>query len=649
MPRARVRPSAWAEASVELTTRMGAQRTMRYRCDYQPFLRAFHDALFDRPEKRGVACIKPAQVAITQAMMNVLGSAVGVLDGYVMYLIESNQKVAKMVQQRWDPLVESIAALKRRFALRPEDTSSTILRRPFDGGEVHFCGAGSAGAVASFPFRVVVVDEYDLCTAEFPRQFGGIYPFALGRQTAVASGGGWTEAWFFAHPTVARAGIHGLWSYESDQGRWVFDCPHGACARPVHPTHRNIEFRQYTAFDEWGEKDPESAVLVCPHCGREISERDRCRMVWPEEQGGTGRLWTDLPPAQAKARPLVGFAINGLCNPRRSVKELARLLVSGKRGGKREMQSTLNIHFGEAFEETEAVVTADTVKRLVMPGQVGGAGGRRLVTVPGGELGVRFMTCGMDVQYAGGVVAEGAKWKPLLFYAVAVAWGANGIGYVTALNKVLGWPALYQWLRTIGAAAADGTENAGEVFWPEWAGIDSRYENQNVLEHSRDEHGQLISDHGFGGRVRILPVQYEPSMKPNRPVELMSEAKRRHPTRPELGMIDRYQLHRNTWMDRSMQRLLSRRLIVVAPEGVPADFESHCTANVQRPVKDLHGLDSDAKEWVKPDEFRDDWLQAITFAEVAAAVKMNLDSIHETPWAGGRGKVETVLPGGWSR
>jgi len=610
-PRRRVRPSVWAEEHITITKRMQAETPQLFRCSFLPWTKCAIDLAFDNPEKEGIVCIKRSQIGYTMNTMIEMASICDTVDQRILYVIGRTEDAKTQARERWQPIIEQVPELAEKFRIGAEELGESLQRYPYQGGQVDMVGAGSPGGVTGQTYQEVTVDEWDQAEANFPSKYGALQPFVLGRFGSARQR---TIFRAFSHPTLAGRGIHALWKNESDMGTWVFNCPH--CGNPAALTHRCVVFRGgatglgSAAFG--GELDPDFAVLECSRCGKEITDRQRQREVWPGELGGSGRRWTELDKPRAAARRYAGLAINGLCDPYKTVRFFAVLLAAARRGGNKALQSTVNTAFGEAYEPAEAPMTAEVLRAVMRPAALGAR-----VSVPGGRLGCRFVTVGCDVQ--------SPRENPTL-YVWAAAWACNGLGYVFDLRRLSGWAAMFAqggYLTRLSAHVEGGTENGEAMLGVRGLGIDAGYLTSHVLDQCR---GTLYSEVS-GARIDLVPLKYEPKLNADKPVEIPREDKRLHPTRPELGLLDRYSLHRHTFVDRILRRVQEKRIVMI-PDEYPNDFESQMNANVLRPVQKLHNLAPDAMEWYKPDELRDDWMQAGAFSEALAAVKYGLDSMH---------------------
>ncbi|UYV13756.1 MAG: phage terminase large subunit family protein [Phycisphaera sp.] len=613
-PRVRRRPSEWAEANVRLSSQQGADRPGPYDCGYYPWLQAVHDVMYDHPQKKGVVIIKPSQKGITLAVFNIIACTAATEDVSILYLISRKEETQSQVAKRWDPLVKNIPELAERFEeAKADDQRQTMLERPYRGGQIDFSAAGSAAAVSSRTYGILMVDEWDQCVANFPSQFGGLFNFVLGRQPSRMVN---TQLCAFSHPTLEGRGIHLLWRDFSDKGAWVFDCPH--CRRVVVPKYALIHFREHS---DRGKPVPESAELRCGRCGKPITDEQRSALVWPDDhrEGGTGRVWTDMKPEQAALRDYTGLALHGLCDPYVSVVSLARAVENAP--DERERQSAMNVRCGEGYAPKEAVVDASKVREAI-------AVTDRIV-LPAPPEGVHFVTVGTDVQ--------SPKDNPTL-YSTASAWTATGHLLAVAMERIRGWTAYFDWLANLSFARSDG-----EVMGVKAVGIDDRYLTGQVLEACR----RPIYSSATSRRIEMVALGFSPTrsaVNDDMPFRLRSEEKRRNPTQPELGLVWAYDLFRHSWVDRTMSRLSDSRITVVCRP--PADLEEHLTANRLRPVATKHNMDREKLEWQRVDKDIDDWAMSVTYSEAVAAIRCRLDSIHDKlrPVSAGPGGRKIMAP-----
>ena len=600
-PRPRSRPSAWAEKYARLTEQQGATVIGRYRCDYYPWLKEFHDCLFDRPDKRGVIAPKPSQNGLTTAMMNVMGSFLTSESGNVLYVIGTAESTAEISVDRFKPLLEDCPPLAARFDVgSDDDRRSTVIARPYDGGSVFFTTAGSAPGLSNKSATLVVLDEFDQSERAFPREFGSLLAFAEGRQTAILQG---AQLWAFSHPTKKDKGIWRAWEHLSDRGRWVFDCPH--CDAPVAPDFEQIHF---TRTGQDGKPDPYTAVMRCPHCGETISDAQRRAAVWPVAKGGTGRRESDLPGEIAARRPFIGFAIHGLCNPYRDVSEFAAAIAAAQNDA--DLQTVYNVKGGQTFEAKLGTMGPEQISKAIQE--------MERIVVPGGAKGVKFVCSGADVQ--------APRENPTL-YTATLAFAATGHVYVTGLEMVSGFAAWQDLLARTVVNVDDGRGGEGVTrLAVTAAGVDDGYLSGEVKDACRVPTYAAETS----ARVALVPMRFaaRPGLNKDVPWVLRSDDKRVNPARPELGPIDMYDLFRHAWVDRVYQLLAAERLHIVCKP--PKDFALHMTAQVLVEKRSNQHWEAEQKEmqWDLAKGRRDDWMMAIAYAICVAVMTRGLDRIH---------------------
>lgn len=594
-PRELVPPSVWAEANVELTKEQSPHKPGPFSCAWKPWIAPIHDAKHHEPAKRGVIAMKPAQIGFTRTVLNVFGCYCDTRPGPMLFLISDAKQAAHFAAEHWDPMVQKAPRLRELFGKGQEDRREILLEKPYRGGRVDFAGAGSVSSVASRTYVVVGIDEFEIFQDNFPSSAAGSgFTMAEARTQAVEH---LAQVWVWSHPRKEGEGIHDLFHRLSDRRAWVFNCPH--CEGTIRPQWSMVHFQSTIE----GELDPATAVLRCPHCGEVITDQQRARAVWSSAAGGSGRFESDLDPEVASARRYVGLWIHRLVDPDVTVRGLAERFVSKK--SDRERMAFYNTVLGEPFTASTAVVTIALVESRIQRVET--------VSVPGGRDGCQYLTVGGDVQFP--------PENPTV-YLRASAWGTSGVEYVVDLAKLTGWAAVTEYLRSLSVPYTLDGQAVGRLY-PRLFSVDCGAFTGQVLDFCR----LSITHNDSHSKIPLLPLRYQAHVKSIAPALMPSEEKRIDPRRPHLGAQERYDLHRHTWVDRQMKRLVEGRIVVLCP--VPADWSAHCTANVLVPVKDTHGWGNPDLEWAKIKDRSDDWLQCGAFNEAGAALKLKLDRLHE--------------------
>lgn len=599
-PKPRVRPSEWVEANISLSSEQSAAQPGRFRCNYLPFQRDLHDVTFDHSLKAGLIFLKCTQIGATQTRMNLHAYMAVHEPAPRLYVVDKEEKSKTFGNDMLRPLFERHALLRESVAARTEEGGrQTMMSIAYAGGKVDI--TTGAAEITSIPYQEVDLDEYEAASEALPEKVGDLFTSAINRTRMFRHRG---RVNVFGHPRWYDAGLHRLYVTLSDQQRWVFDCPH--CKAPVFPQfHETVHFARI-ADERTGRPDPSSAELRCPECSRPISDVERGRAVWSPRDGGSGRFESELPAAEAFARPYAGRWVVRLCDPRVSVRSLAEEWVT--RTTERERMDWTNKTDGSPYRSVTAVVrTSEIAKCFQQPG----------TPAPGGDKGVRFVTAGIDVQRPRGQRESGVL-NQHIFYVSVIGWAANGMAYCTRLDRFQsGWDHLEEYLRT-AVVSIDGGSGVGKMGLS-LCTIDAGDATSEVLEFCR----RLIWSNIEPRPVRMLAVNYRPHIKVDSPIVDPGDKKKAHPTRTDVNPLDYQYLNRHVFVDRGIRRLTERRIAFLCPE--PDDFREHVASNILVPVKREHAMGHDADEWEKAKDKRDDWLQCLVFNEVGAAFRMRLD------------------------
>lgn len=602
-PPLRVNTAEWCEANLIIPEEISA-RPGPLSCDYKPWTRDLHNARCEHRDKIGAIITKPEQAGATAALLHDLLCLAATDPGPMLYITSDDEKAGEVASRYFSPMIANSRALRAVFGAGSLTQRETMRALPFPGGVLRVYGAGSESKVISYPYRYVVLDEYQLSSENFPAASGDLYMTAFGRGKTYRQSGQ-AYIWINSHPRFAYQDIDKLRCTLSDQRVWSFDCP--ACKHTFAPVvSRHVRFGGIVAGDAEGRPDPATARLHCPGCDHAISDAERARAVWPARLGGTGRFVSELEDDEANRRPFAGRHIGILCDPSARVFDLAKELADC--ATEQERQSFYNKRCGETYAATRGHVTLDTITKCLRATD--------RIIVPGGERGVRFLCVGADVQ--------APKHHPTI-YAAAIAY-APAVAYVVALQICSGWAAYHAWLCELGVALA-GTDGLaltgpGSRIAPRLAAIDAGYETGQVLDQSRRHLVSSVEPRA----VPQLALRFVPHLNADNPAVEAPERKRTHPTRPELGLAEYTYLHRHSWVDRFIRRMQEGRMVVLCP--TPPEFISHVLSNKLTPVKNVHGWEPDKVEWNRNEKERDDWMMAMVYAEAGAALKCHLDTMH---------------------
>lgn len=608
-PRVRERPSVWCANNLVMSSNL-TQSPGRFNPQSRPWMRSLLDACYENPRKKGLIGVKPSQVRFSFTMISLLLCLAATDPGPMLYVTTTGDEADDFATRVMGGIVKdspAIADLIRSGG----DSRETLSHKEFAGGFIDFEGAGSERGLISKSRRFVFLDEFELASRLFPKTSGNLWNTALGRLPEYEDS---SLLFAWSHPRYANEDIDQRWAKVSDQGAWVWDCPH--CGKTIDPSWGCVRFLRTLGSGDDGAPDPASAVFICPHCGSQISDAERARAVWEPALGGTGRRESLLSPEEAEKRDYLGFKISRLSDGDVPLHTLAKEFCDC--GTSEELQSFMNKRIGETFTRASGIVTFDMMQACI--------DAQEHVVVPDPPQGAHFVTGGVDVQGPDGA-------NPTL-YTTITAWTATGMALVTLMAKVRGWAALMDLLRNYSVRRVDGAcmgVDACGIDCGAWSGL--------VLDACRNSVYSAASN----ARVHLVPMRFRDYMSSTPSFALWSVDKRIDRMRAHLGPFEHaYDLHRHSWVDRTQRRWQDGRIRVLCTP--PEELQAHVAANVLMPKKDRHGwVSGNEMEWEKIKKASDDWNMALCYGEVTAALLRGLDRIHELV------TIETPSPSGEER
>lgn len=620
--------SAWAERHVGLSPMQGIPEPGPFRTGRLPWLAAWLDRRERWPRYKGTIGMKIAQAGFTLSELCRLAEHIANRSGSVLYSIGREEELKKISRTRFADVTRH-EVIKGRMTLVDEadERAQTTFSYPFVAGEVVFGSGGSPSTYASTTYVEAIIDEYDLVEKNFPPGLGTPFEYVQGRFKRVPGGGYLTT---FSHPTLPNKGVAALYAEQSTLHRWLFDCPH--CAAPCDLNSHCIRFNKIG--DDGRSVLSEGFILACPRCGGDIDEDYRTAAVWPADgpkrRAGSrglivpsGRLWTPMEDVDLAQRVYLGFAVNGLMDPDQPAAGLARKL-SVTEGDEAARQAVVNVQFGEAYMRRSANIEPAKLEKLMNE------------CTPVRSLpDVRVVAAGSDVQ--------APDSNPTIYTAV-IAWTGDGVAHVIDLRKVQGFAAYNQVLRTAGVESGD------RLMGVRAAAVDDRWLGGQVKDDART---RTVSTSGMP--IRKLCVGFQPGnlRTVNDDITFVPRSERRvtDPLRPELGVVEGYDLYRHAWVDRVLKELQDGRLrlsYAIGGVGRPgkAELLSHLTAQHLVVVKATTGFDDQRLVWARAKDTRDDWLMAIVYAYVAAVLGADLGRALAGPVVAGARKIITPVWGG---
>jgi hypothetical protein len=618
-PPERCAPSEWAERNIKLESEQTA-RPGDFSPDVYPHQRDAMDVHWREPDKLGVIAVKPAQVGWTLIDLIDVAYCQRSDPGPELWIACDDLKAKEYCHERFEPLIRSSGNIARIVEEAGTDKKTVGYGVHFPGGKVTFAWATSEKRVIGTPFKRARIDDAEASFDAYPSHAGDLF---VSVETRTGTYRGVRKITINGHPRLEESGLWALYQAKSDRRVWTIDCPHEECRRPVPMRWRLVRYGRagaggvFSAADSLaadGKPDPALACMVCPHCGRVISDAQRARALWAPRLGGTGRFESELEDVEARRRQYIGLHVTRLCDPRISVVELARQLAECG-DDQAKILDVLNKVIGEPYSPKGQVVLSDLHMEEL----------RSTARVAPGD--VELLTVGVDVQKG----PTGESGPPGL-YVVGQAWTRGQASFIIDARLMVGWGALYEYLAGLHVRVPVADGGTVRLVPATWCAIDVGYLTAQCLSACRQSvYSSVPGSEGL--RVQLAGVRYMTTVVgPDRPWAEAPTEKRIWKERPELGLVEYLYLHRHSWVDRTFRRFSEKRVRLLCDE--PQAWREHHNANFQAPVRKQHDWEQPRLEWTKAKQARDDWARACDFGEAIAAIRGELDTLHLRGQAG---------------
>lgn len=239
-----------------------------WRTDRAPYQREIMDA-FTQPGISEIAIMASAQVGKSEIELNMMGRAIDVDPGPILYVQPTDKVAEDYSKRRIAPMIAACPTLRDKvYRAKGRDSNNTINMKTFPGGSLAIIGANSPSDLASKPVRYIFLDEID----RFPSSAGTEGdPIELAERR--------TETYRHNRKIVkcSTPTIKGKSKIEKaymngTQEEWRTECPHCQNYSFIH--FNDIKFDKEEFQDENGEKQyvVKNTRWQCPICKRETPE-----------------------------------------------------------------------------------------------------------------------------------------------------------------------------------------------------------------------------------------------------------------------------------------------------------------------------------------------------------------------------------------
>ena len=303
----------WAADERFVARESGSPLPGKWSNDVAPYLVEVMECLTPADPSRTVTLKKSAQIAGTEAGINLIGHVVVDDPGPMMVVLPTTEEVKKYVKIKLQPAIDETKTLKakiREQKSRDEDSSTTTLKK-FEGGFLQLVGANSSSGLQMVSIRVLVLEE----VSEYPADVDGRGDPV---EMAIERTQGWEgrEKIFFNSTPGLMGACRVSEKYEiSDQRRFYVPCPQCGLFQTL----------------QWAKLDREALppFYKCAANGCVIDHSSKVRMLaagrWLKTYPGEDCPPEIVPPEDMERHRQrasngrdPGFALNGLYSPLRS-------------------------------------------------------------------------------------------------------------------------------------------------------------------------------------------------------------------------------------------------------------------------------------------------------------------------------------------
>jgi len=378
--------SEWADQFYYLSAESSAQPGRWVTIPYQ---KGIMDAFTD-PTITEVWVMKSARVGWTKILNAFVGFSIH-QDPCPLTVVQptiedskgySKEEIAPMLRDT--PVLSQIVYEDSESDVGPKGSGNTILHKSFPGGVLSFVGANSGTGFRRVSRKRMLLDEVD----GFPPSAGSDgdpVKLAIKRTEYYWDrkiGGGST-------PKLAGLSRIEKLFHSGDQRRYFVPCPH--CNHMAPLVFRESE-ELAGHWMHWEKDKPETAHFVCAKNGCVIEHEHK---RWMVERGE----WRARPPCPAgcttehvHAQPFDGRASFHIWaaysySPNAAWAQLAKEWLEAVKAGAEELQTVVNTLLGEVWKQNGEAPEWERLYQRREEYVIG--------TVPEG---VRFLTCGVDVQ-----------------------------------------------------------------------------------------------------------------------------------------------------------------------------------------------------------------------------------------------------------
>lgn len=150
----------WADKYRRLSAENSAEPG-RWKTNRTPYLKEIMDAFTD-PKVHHLVITASSQVGKTECEMNMLGYAIDIDPGPIMWVMPTVDNAKDFSKRRISPMIRDTKPLRSKVSKsKSRDSENTVLKKGYPGGMLTMTGSNSPASLASVPARYIFGDERD--------------------------------------------------------------------------------------------------------------------------------------------------------------------------------------------------------------------------------------------------------------------------------------------------------------------------------------------------------------------------------------------------------------------------------------------------------------------------------------------------------
>lgn len=428
--------------------------------EFTPYLVDIMDEI-NNPDSEDIVFVKPTQVGGTEVLLNIAGYIAAQDPSPIIIVLPTDEIIKQFSDGRLRTMIEATPALRERYDARRSTQEAIAI----SGTHIRFGSANSVASLASWPMRILLLDEVDKYPGASTKEAS---PIKLAEERLKTYRHGNGKKYMCSTPTIADNHIWRAMEAADVVKHYKVPCPH--CGEYIE-----LDFNQVRWPDnqEMGYSDrADLAWYACPVCGGVIEDARKPGML-------RAGKWCEAVKRSDHKRT-VAYHLNALYSPFVYWSDAAREFLRSK-DDPDMLQNFRNSWLAEPWEDRQTSTSAD----MVLDAQ---SEHPEFVVPPDAEM----LTGGIDVQI------DRVYWS-------IRAWGKHGTSWGIAHGEAASLEAASFFMNRLYE------KPNGDALTVELCAIDSGFNADRTYEFCFDNPEWSIPVRGSnnpiqGGRFQLRTV-----------------------------------------------------------------------------------------------------------------------------------------------